>query len=515
MPLTPETCPSLEELLGELPVGLLITDARGTILKVNGTMCTWSGYAALQLVGQKKLQDLFTVGGRIFHQTHWMPILQMQRSISEVKFELRRSDGRLVTVMMNAIRKDAAGDAYDVVSIIVAEERNKYERQLLLERKRSDELADREVRAQEVLQAAESQLRQAVRVGGLHLWSADEEGNRHFEPSIAELLELDDVASLNERDFLEAILPQDREAEEQAFKAALADPAAIKNWTFGVRDAKGNRKVLLASGQTVPSSSDEKRRFVGVLKDVTELAKKAAEAEDRALFAEQMVGIVSHDLRNPLSAVTMGAAVLGRDAMLGDKHRRVLDNINRSLKRARGLIDELLDFTLVRVGHGLTVTRRPASFHEVIHQYVEELKLAFPSNPIHHVAQGHGKCILDPDRVAQLLGNLVANAVTYGEPGGPITVTSTGDDDGCRLEVHNLGEPVPEAMAERIFEPMVRGGTTDHSVRSVGLGLFIVKAIAQAHDGAVSVRSSREEGTTFTFVLGQAETAARCGAESE
>jgi sigma-B regulation protein RsbU (phosphoserine phosphatase) len=149
----------------------------------------------------------------------------------------------------------------------------------------------------------------------------------------------------------------------------------------------------------------------------------------------------------------------------------------------------------------------------VIHQYVEELKLAFPTNPIHHVVHGHGNCILDPDRVAQLLGNLVANAVKYGEQGGPITITSTGHDAGCKLEVHNLGEPVPESMVDRIFEPMVRGGTNDHSVRSVGLGLFIVKAIAEAHDGAVSVRSSREDGTTFTFVLGQADMAAGCKAE--
>jgi sigma-B regulation protein RsbU (phosphoserine phosphatase) len=280
-----------------------------------------------------------------------------------------------MTVMLNAVRKVDGEAVYDVVSITVAEERNKYERQLVLERKRSEALAQKEVR----------------------------------------------------------------------------------------------------------------------------------EAEDRALFAEQMVGIVSHDLRNPLAAIAMGAAAIARDATLGAKHAKLLDNVNRSSLRARRLIDELLDFTLVRVGHGLTVVRQVARFHELVGQFVEELKLSFPANPISHTAHGPGNCCVDPDRIAQLLGNLVANAVTYGEPGGAVTVTSRGDDEaGCSLSVHNAGQPIPEAMLERIFEPLIRGGTPDQSKRSVGLGLFIVKAIAEAHEGSMTVTSLPDAGTTFTLAFGRA-----------
>lgn len=367
--------PPLEQLLDAAPVGLLVTDARGTIRRANGTLCSWAGYEAHELLGRMKLQDLFTVGGRIFHQTHWLPILQMQGSISEVKFDLRRSDGRLVTVMLNAVRKGAGEAAYDIVSVIVAEERNKYERQLLLERKRSEELAQKQLR----------------------------------------------------------------------------------------------------------------------------------EAEDRALFAEQMVGIVSHDLRNPLAAIAMGATGIGRDATLSARSAKLLDNINRSSLRARRLIDELLDFTLIRVGHGLTVVRKPANFHEVVGRFVEELKLSFPANPLQHSARGPGSCRVDADRIAQLLGNLVANAVTYGDPGGAILVTSWGDEAaGCSLSVSNTGQGIPQAMLGRIFEPLIRGGTPDKSTRSVGLGLFIVQAIAKAHGGAMTVTSSLEAGTTFTLAFGQA-----------
>lgn len=483
----------------------MVTDIQGNILQVNATLCSWAGYAAHELVGRRKLQDLFTVGGRIFHQTHWTPILQIQGSISEVKFELCHDDGRRLTVMLNAVRKGAAGAdgaAYDVVSVTMAEERNKYERQLLLERKRSDELAQREVQAQQILQVAQGQLRQAVRVGALHLWSADEDGTRHFEPSVASLLELGESAEVVEHDFISAIVAADRDAEAQAFRKALDEPETVHSWTFNIRDAKGRHKVLVSSGQAFPNAGGSQQRFVGVLRDITELALKSAEAEDRALFAEQMIGIVSHDLRNPLSAIMMGAALMRRDEALNPKHKKVLENVDRSSQRAKRLIDELLDFTLVRVGHGLTVCRRPMNFHELVGRCVEELKLTFPGNAIHHIAQGHADCFPDPDRIAQLLGNLVANAVTYGQPGGVITVSSLGDDNDCTLKVHNFGEPVPPEMRERIFEPLIRGGTPkDQSVRSVGLGLFIVKAIAQAHQGTVNVASSREEGTTFTFVF--------------
>jgi sigma-B regulation protein RsbU (phosphoserine phosphatase) len=420
-----------------------------------------------------------------------------------VKFEVCRSDGQLLTVMLNGVRR--SGDpVYDMVSVVLAEERNTYERQLLFERRRSEELAAQQLHAQRVLQAAESQLRQAVRVGGLHLWSADESGARHYELSVTALLGLDGEADMHASRFLEAIVEADREGEEAAFQAALTGASSVHKWTFRIRDRNGNEKILVSSGQAFGEGGSNRRRFVGVLRDVTEEARKSAEAEDRALFAEQMVGIVSHDLRNPLSAITVGAAVLARGS-LTERQQRVLQSIDRSTHRAKRLIDELLDFTLVRVGHGLTVALKPVKLHELCSQMVDELKLAFPANDIQHVALGPDACEVDPDRIAQLVGNLVANAVSYGATGSLITVGSIGDQSGCRLQVHNLGEPIPPHMLGRIFEPLVRGGAAGGAVRSVGLGLFIVKAIADAHGATMTVTSNRSDGTTFACAFERAQ----------
>ena len=137
-----------------------------------------------------------------------------------------------------------------------------------------------------------------------------------------------------------------------------------------------------------------------------------------------MVGIVSHDLRNPLSAILMGAKLLARGETSADR-LRVLGHVDSSAQRAQRLIEELLDFTLVRVGRGLAVAAASLDLHALAAKIVEELALAFPDRTIVHRAEGTGHCIADADRVAQLLGNLVGNAMAYGEPGGTVTVTST------------------------------------------------------------------------------------------
>lgn len=496
----PGELPTTEQLFDEVPCGIVITDAHGNILRVNQTFCTWSGYAQAALVGQKRLQDLFTIGGRIFHQTHWAPMLQMQGSLSEVKFDLVRSDGQKLTAMLNAVRRTSEAGVFDQITLILAEERNKYERQLVFERKRADALAELQMRGQDSLRISDARLRQAMRVGAMHLWDVDAEGRRHYELSVAGLLGLL-PENFTANAFVQAIVEEDRDAEAAAVERALREPERVHSWTFRLRAADGGERVVIASGQAFCGEDGKLIDFVGVLRDITENTRLRADAEDRALFAEQMVGIVSHDLRNPLSAMLMGASALARGADLPPRLERVLKSMVGAGGRAKRLIEDLLDFTQARVGKGLSMTVQSVDLHDITAKSVDEMSLAVPGCTLQHVAQGEGGCAADPDRIAQLLSNLIANAASYGRPGTPITVTSSIVADQARLSVHNGGEPIPEPLLLTLFEPMVRGDGVSASVRSVGLGLFIVRAIAQAHQGEISVRSSQEEGTTFTFTF--------------
>jgi phosphoserine phosphatase RsbU/P len=491
--------PAAEHLFDRFPCGLLVTTTTGLIFQVNQTFCTWVGFERAELVGQKRLDELFTMGGRIFHQTHWAPTLQMQGSLAEVKFEVRHKAGHTIPMMLNALRRTSESGSYDEIVATVAEERNKYERELLAARKRADDLVKTERLAQAELSISQASLRQAVRIGALCLWSINaKSGRREYEDDVALLLGFDTPRPVSEALFESAIAPHDREREQEALARALNRSCDDYHCSFRLNGQDGMQRTVVSSGQGFFDAHGALTSFVGVLRDVTDATRQRALAEDRALFAEQMVGIVSHDLRNPLSAILMGAKILSRTEKAPHKVR-VLGHVTNSAMRAQRLIEELLDFTQTRVGGGLPVAAKTLDLHALVATIVAELALAFPERHILHRLAGDGDVMADPDRVAQLLGNLVGNAMAYGTPKGTVTVRSFVDDDCASVSVHNTGTAIPADRIEALFEPMVRGVTEASSARSVGLGLFIVKAIAKAHGGDVQVVSSSATGTDFTF----------------
>jgi phosphoserine phosphatase RsbU/P len=210
-----------------------------------------------------------------------------------------------------------------------------------------------------------------------------------------------------------------------------------------------------------------------------------------------MVGIVSHDLRNPLSAIQMSAHLLARGELVPHQ-QQALGRITNSANRAQRLIADLLDFTVARVGRGLSIARGPIELHALVSESVDELALSFPGRELTHRRLGSGACRGDCDRLTQVIGNLVANAMTYGAFDRPVSVTSRIEATTFALDVHNDGDPIPAEALAGLFEPMTRGSVAINSGRSVGLGLFIVREIARAHGGDVAVSSSAQSGTTFS-----------------
>ena len=166
------------------------------------------------------------------------------------------------------------------------------------------------------------------------------------------------------------------------------------------------------------------------------------------------------------------------------------------------MIRDLLDFTQARLGGHLPIQRRPLDVHAFVGQVLDEVRLAFPERHIDALHEGEGQGEWDPDRLAQVVTNLVSNALSYSPPDAAVRVETRGLDGDVLLSVHNEGAPIAPEVRERLFEPMQRGtqkgGATS---RSIGLGLFIVNHIVRAHGGTIEVRSTAEEGTTFTARL--------------
>ena len=135
-------------------------------------------------------------------------------------------------------------------------------------------------------------------------------------------------------------------------------------------------------------------------------------------------------------------------------------------------------------------------------QVLEESQAAWPERDLQVSQFGDGEGEWDPDRLAQVVSNLVSNALRYSPPGTPVKVCTRAEPQAVLLEVHNLGQPIPQGLLPHLFEAMKRGPQEGlSSGRSVGLGLYIVEQIVRAHSGTVSVQSTEAEGTTFTVQL--------------
>ena len=215
-----------------------------------------------------------------------------------------------------------------------------------------------------------------------------------------------------------------------------------------------------------------------------------------AELREQFIAVLGHDLRNPLTAIIGGAEVIGRTP-LNDAASRMIRIIQRSAARMASMIDDMLDFARGQLGSGLTVQLAREPLEPVLRQVVDELRASFPASVIELEIAFDDPIVCDQTRIAQLLSNLLGNALNYGAAGQPIHVRARTDAGMFELSVANAGEPIPPAALERLFQPFSRGAVRP-SQQGLGLGLFIASEVARAHGGTLDVVSSTEE-TRFTF----------------
>lgn len=239
--------------------------------------------------------------------------------------------------------------------------------------------------------------------------------------------------------------------------------------------------------------------------DVTDQVVKEDALRRASQHEQQLLGIVSHDLRNPLGAIAVGTQALLRRSDLPDTAVRTLLRVQSSAERAVRLVRDLLDFTQARLGEGIQARRQKMDMHEVAGRVVEELQMAHPQRQIDVRARGQARGCWDPDRMEQIIGNLLSNALKYSPQETPISVCITGHEEDVVITVHNWGPPIPERVRGRLFEPLERGEEAGDVGRSIGLGLFIVKHLVEAHGGHVEVESEAGTGTTFRVHLSKAE----------
>jgi signal transduction histidine kinase len=233
-------------------------------------------------------------------------------------------------------------------------------------------------------------------------------------------------------------------------------------------------------------------------------------AESTAAYAEQVnrsrdifLAILGHDLRSPLQAVGMSNDLLLRKSTLEGEALMCAHNIKRSVGHMAAMISDLLELVRSRLGKSLPIEPAPMDLAEAAQAAIAEACAGNPHcSPVLHV-HGDTRGVWDAGRIDQLLQNLIGNALQHGSNTQQVTLTLQEEADAVCLSVHNFGTPIPEEALGTIFDPLVRSADEEpgQPSTSLGLGLFIVREVVNAHGGTIEVSSNEADGTRFSVVL--------------
>ena len=242
--------------------------------------------------------------------------------------------------------------------------------------------------------------------------------------------------------------------------------------------------------------------FFELYRQRRQLAQELKERTETLRLNEMFSALLAHDLRSPLSAILASAQMLQRQSS-DPPAQEAASRIVSSGKSMARMIEDMLDLARARLAGGITVKPQPADFKMLVEHVVLEYQTAVPERLIQSSCEGNCTGVWDPDRITQIASNLIGNAVKHGSRDAPVEVRLQGTEHGVTLVVSNGGSIAPEVLAH-LFDPFRGGQREPGRGQGLGLGLYIVAKIVQAHQGTVDVTTGQGNGTSFRVQLPRA-----------
>jgi signal transduction histidine kinase len=260
-------------------------------------------------------------------------------------------------------------------------------------------------------------------------------------------------------------------------------------------------RLWLENGRAQPLELDDVIRFNEAIDQaLTESVSFFSSQVERS--RNLLLGMLGHDMRSPLQTIQMTAHHLAK-LNNGEDVCAAAARLIRSGTRMQALLDDMVDFSRSKLGLGVRVEPTRVDVAALVEDELDQLRAAHGTQTVELEVTGDTGALWDGRRIQQMLGNLVGNAIKYGEPGAAVLVAVSGEDREISIEVKNRGPAIPPSALYRIFEPLERGPGAQNrsgSQDGLGLGLYIAREIARAHDGEIQA-SSDETETVFTVRL--------------
>ena len=272
----------------------------------------------------------------------------------------------------------------------------------------------------------------------------------------------------------------------RTFRPALKLVGAIERYAGGERTARATEQ-----------GPEEFRTIAHRFNDMATTLERQRENQ-----LEFLAG-VAHDLRNPLTALQLSAAMISPDEPLPDEPqlRRLFARFERQIARLDRMVYDLLDAARIESGN-LDLQPRDCDLRELAAATVDLFEASAPGRElIVDVPDEPVAVTCDPVRIEQVLSNLVSNAIKYSPQGGPVRVTVRRLEAGAEITVADRGLGIAAEELEHVFEPFRRSTATKDRIAGVGLGLFVCRRIVEAHHGRLEVASTPGDGSTFTVQL--------------
>jgi signal transduction histidine kinase len=308
------------------------------------------------------------------------------------------------------------------------------------------------------------------------------------------------MGALHGRRINEMMSPEDSAALDEAqAKARLTGSRVVLHTRLYI----GNQQVhRLLSYDVRRNAAGDPIGFAGTSVDTSAIRRVEEELSRAVAFREQLMAILGHDLRTPVSAVLGLAGLLLLDESLPPALREPLSRMQQAGRRMAELIATILDFARIRFHEALPITRSDMCLGELCRQVIDETLAGHPARRIELDECEDARGSWDRARLAQVVTNLLVNALTHGDPRSPVRLQLGGDARFVTLDVINRGAPIPEARVKQLFDPFVQGDGEDPLAprRGLGLGLYIAKQIVDSHQGTLAA-FSRDGETTFSLAL--------------